>query len=60
MDHEHLRHLILITGCDEDEDGIRSIYFHDSDDRNMSGEGQKVDIEEFKKYFRKLAIFLEK
>lgn len=56
-------HLIVLTGFKADDSGnLEGFYYHDPDFFNSTedGKNQFVDIETFKKYWRKMSIFIFK
>jgi len=53
-------HKMLVVGFEKDGEVIRGFYYHDPDDENRDGENNFVDINTFRKYWRKFAIFLDR
>lgn len=52
-------HMVVLTGFEKDERGeLKGFYYNDPDYRNGKGEHLFVDIKIFKKYWRRLAIFV--
>ena len=54
-------HLVLATGFEEAEGNIKGLYINDPEAKNQGEGGNKfVDISDFKKAWKRLAIFAEK
>ncbi|HEY4516225.1 MAG TPA: C39 family peptidase [Candidatus Paceibacterota bacterium] len=52
-------HTLLIIGFEESEDGeLKGFYYHDSDAVGEPKNAQFIDLPTFKKFWRRLAIFL--
>lgn len=52
-------HTVVLVGYEEKEGNIIGFYYHDPDANGVEdGAGQYVDIDTFKKYWRKFAIFI--
>ncbi len=51
-------HLMLVTGFERDGEKIQGLHYHDPYDKEGGGENRFVDIDTFRKNWRKLAIFL--
>jgi len=52
-------HLVLVVGFEEDANGVVGFYYNDPDSDTVGGgENLFVDLETFKKYWRKMAIFV--
>ncbi len=53
-------HMIVLTGFENDEKGnLKGFYYNDTDYDDEEGGGLFVDIKTFKKYWRRLAIFVK-
>jgi len=57
-------HMVVLGGFEASAEqtpngGIKGFYYNDSDYKDDTGKGLFVDIEIFKKYWRKLAIFVD-
>jgi len=51
-------HMVILVGFEKNEKGdLRGFYYNDSDYKDEEGKDLFVDIDIFKKYWRKLAIF---
>ncbi len=54
-------HMVVISGIEEDDGGIRGFSISDPEEKNEAeGKNKLVDIRIFKKVWKKLAIFVEK
>ncbi len=54
-------HMIVINGIEKDRDITKGFYYHEpNSDNKEDGMSNFVDIETFKKYWRKMAIFVYK
>lgn len=52
-------HMVLLTGLESEGDEIKGFYYHDPDSPNKEeGKHKFVPIETFKKYWRKMAIYV--
>ena len=52
-------HLVVITGVEKEGDLIKGFYYNDSDDEDKEGKDCFVDIDTFRRYWRKFAIFID-
>ncbi len=53
-------HLTVFTGFEKsDKEEILGFYYHDPDDEKESGENKYIDINTFRKLWRKFAIFID-
>jgi len=53
-------HVVLLIGLEEKKGQCAGFYYHDPDDRSGGGKDEYIDIENFKKVWRKLAVIFEK
>ena len=51
-------HMVVLTGFESENELLTGFYYNDTDYRNDEGKDLFVDIETFKTYWRKLAIFV--
>ncbi len=52
-------HLVLLTGLEEDKNNLKGFYYNDPDSMGKEeGKDKFVPIETFKRYWRKMAIYV--
>jgi hypothetical protein len=56
---ENKYHMIVLVGFEKEAEEIKGFYYNDSDYKDEEGKDLFVDIDTFKKYWRKMAIFVE-
>jgi hypothetical protein len=59
FDENTFSHLIVVTGYEADENGVKGLYYHDPDAREGKKENLFVDKDKFFQYWRKFCIFVE-
>jgi len=52
-------HSMLFIGVEKEGDEIKGFYYHDPEDEEEQGEKKLVDIDTFRRYWRKFAIFID-
>ena len=52
-------HMMVLTGFEEEDGRIKGFYYNDPDTENGEGQNLFVDIGTFKRYWRRLAIFVK-
>lgn len=52
-------HLMVVVGVEKDGEDIEGFYYNDPDDENKKGKDRFVDVDTFKKHWRKFAIFVD-
>ncbi len=52
-------HLMIAVGVEKEGDEIRGFYYNDPDDENEPGKDKFINVETFRKYWRKFAIFID-
>lgn len=52
-------HLMIAVGVEKEGDEIRGFYYNDPDDENEEGKDKYINVETFRKYWRKFAIFID-
>jgi hypothetical protein len=52
-------HLMVIVGVEKNGEDIEGFYYNDPDDENKKGKNCFVDVDTFRKHWRKFAIFVD-
>lgn len=52
-------HLMIIVGVEKDGEDIQGFYYNDPDDEDEPGKDKFVNVDIFRKYWRKFAIFID-
>jgi len=51
-------HNVVVLGVERNRENILGFYYHDPDDENIPGNNKFVDIDTFRKHWRRFAIFI--